>query len=77
MLVKKDMKCKTLHLSHMHYIRDLLFTYNMIKANLIGTSMIKGSTILLGKGKDVELNVTNYQRLVGKLMHLSQTTRLN
>lgn len=75
MLVKRDMKRRTLHLSHMHYIRDLLSTYDMIGANPVGTPMIKGSTILHSKGEDAEFDVTDYQRLVGKLMHLSQTTQ--
>ena len=75
MLVKKDMKRKTFHLSHMHYIQDLLSKYDMIKANLVDTLMIKRSIILLGIGEDAEFEVTNYQRQMGKLMHLSQTTR--
>ena len=74
MLVKRDMKRKSLHLSHTHSIRDLLSTYDMIRANSVDTLMIKGSTILFGKSKDAEFDVTDYQCLVGKLMHLSQTT---
>ncbi len=75
MLVKRDIKRKTLHLSHTHYIRDLLSIYKIIEANRVGTPMIKGSTILLGKSEDAEFDVTDYQRLVRKLIHLSQTTR--
>ena len=77
MLIKRDMKCRTLYLSHTHYIWDLLSTYNMIEAYLVGTPMIRRSTILLGKSKDTEFNVTDYQRLVEKLMHLSPITRPN
>ena len=57
MLVKRDMKRKTLHLSHTHYIRDLLSTYDMIGANLVGTPIIKGSTILLAKAKMLSLTL--------------------
>ena len=49
----------------------------MIGANPIGIPMIKGSTILLGKSKNAEFDITDYQCLVGKLMHLSQTIRHN
>lgn len=72
-LVKRNMKDKTLHLSYMHYIQNLLSIYHIIEANPVGLPMIKKSTILFGKGKNAEFNVTDYQRLVGKLMYLSQT----
>lgn len=49
----------------------------MIEANFVSIPMIKGSTILLSKGKNVEFNIIDYQRLVRKLMHLLQTTRFN
>lgn len=55
----------------------MLSTYDMIEANSVSIPMIKGSTILLSKGKNVEFNIIDYQRLVRKLMHLLQTTRLN
>lgn len=41
----------------------------MIGANIIGTPMIKRSTILLGKGKDAKFDVIDYQHLVETLMH--------
>lgn len=43
----------------------------MIRVNLVSILMIKGSTILVGKGKDAEFDITDYQHLVRKLMHLS------
>lgn len=45
----------------------------MIRANLVDTPIIKGSTILLNKGKDAEFDITDYQCLVGKLIHLLHT----
>lgn len=70
MLVKRNIKRKTLHLNHTHYIRDLLSTYNMIEANLIGTLMIKKSTILFNKDENVKFNIIDYQCLVEKSIHL-------
>lgn len=49
----------------------------MIKANLVSTLIIKRSTIFFGKGKDAEFDITDYQCLVGMLIHLSQTTQSN
>lgn len=60
MLVKKYIKRKTLYLSHTHYILNLLFTYNIIKANLIGILMVKKSIILLSRGENAKFNITNY-----------------
>lgn len=60
MLVKRNMKCKTLYLSHIYYIQDLLCIYNMIGANPIGTPIIKRSTLLFGKSNDTEFDVTDY-----------------
>lgn len=60
-LVKRDITYKTLYLSYIHYIQDLLSTYNMIKANFVNILMIKGSIILLSsKKKDTEFDVTDY-----------------
>lgn len=47
----------------------------MTAANPVATPIIKGTTIRLGKDEDSEFDVTDYQCLVEKLMHLSQTTR--
>lgn len=47
----------------------------MTEANLVYTPIIKRSTILLGKDKDTEFNVIDYQHLVEKLIHLSQITQ--
>ena len=77
MIVKRNMKDKTLHLNYTYYIQDLLSIYNMIEANPVGPSMIKKSTILFSKDKNTEFDITDYQRLVRKLMYLSQTTRPN
>lgn len=71
MLVKRDIKWKTLYISHTNYIQDLLSIYNMIGANPISISIIKGSIILYSKGKNTEFDFTDYQCLVGKLIHLS------
>lgn len=47
----------------------------MIRANLVSTLMIKRSTIILGKDKNIEFDITNYQRLIEKLMYWSLTIR--
>lgn len=60
MLVKKNMKYRTLHLNYRAYIWNVLSTYDMMGANSVGTLIIKGSIILLGKGKDTKFNVTDY-----------------
>lgn len=73
-LVKKNIKYKTLHLSDTYYIQVLLSTYDMIEATLISIPMVKRSTILLSKGKDAKFDITDYQRLIEKLMYLSQIT---
>lgn len=46
MLIKRDVERGTLHLSYTDHIRDLLSTYNMIRSNPVGTSMIKESKML-------------------------------
>ena len=71
------MPCYTLTPFIMYCIQNMLSTYNIIEANPIDTPIIKGSTILLSKSEDAEFNITDYQRLVGKLMYLSQTIRPN
>lgn len=38
----------------------------MIETNLISTPMTKGFTILLGKGKDTEFDITDHQYLIEK-----------
>lgn len=43
----------------------------MIGVNFVITLTIKKATILLDKGKDIEFDVTKYQYLIKKLMHLS------
>lgn len=60
MLVKKDIKHKILHLNYMYYIQDLLSTYDMIEANLVGIPIVKRFTILFGKDKDTEFDITDY-----------------
>lgn len=64
------MKRKILYLSHMHYIWDQVSNHNIIGTNPVATSMIKKYTILLGKNKNAKFDVTDYQRLVRKPMHL-------
>lgn len=68
---------RTIHLSQAHYVRDLLTEYRMTDANRVRTPMLKGSMILLANGSDAKTDITEYQRLTGKLMHLSQTTRMD
>lgn len=43
----------------MYYISNLLFTYNIIKANIIGSLIITKFIILLSK-KNIEFDIINY-----------------
>lgn len=45
----------------------------MIKTNLINILIVKKSIVLLGKSKNAEFDITNYQYLIGKLMYLLYT----
>lgn len=49
----------------------------MIGVNFIGIPIIKRFIIILGKGKNVEFDIMDYQYLMKKLMYLLQITQSN
>jgi len=49
----------------------------MFNINLVRISMLKNSMIMLLNEKNEKIDVIEYQKLINKLMHLKQMTRMN
>ena len=77
MMIKRDIHYGTIYLSYIHYIRNLLYTYEMIGANLLDSPIFQKYTFLFGKGKNTKYDVTEYSYLVKKLIYLLQIIRLD
>lgn len=74
--IMRDLATRTLRISQLAYIRDLLEKKNLTDCNAPTIPMKTGSAIEMNEPDDYEkADLETYQRLIGKLMYLEYRTR--
>ena len=74
--ITRDLKAGTLKINQKGYIRDLLESEGMTSCHLTVLLVKAGSTLFLDQaGSHQQVDLTEYQHLIGKLIYLSCGTR--
>ena len=74
--ITRNLSTRTIRVSQLAYIRDLLEEENLTNCNAPTIPMKAGSFIEMNEPDDYdEANLGDYQRLIGKLMYLACRTR--
>ena len=74
--ITRDLKAGTLKINQKGYIRDLLESERMTSCYLTVLLVKAGSTLFLDQAGDhQQVDLTEYQHLIGKLIYLSYGTR--
>lgn len=76
--ITRDLSTRTIRVSQLAYIRDLLEEENLTNCNAPIILMKAGSFIKINEPDDYDkADLGDYQRLIGKLMYLAYKTRPN